>query len=190
MATGTRGVTGRLLDLVDRGDAALGQQFERLVIAHHARRLRRLGHERALSAPAGGWASGGPPPRKGNRLDVYPDGAAALGEIAAAIEAARSWVWLAGWFFSPDFRLRAERAQTLRELLAEAAERVEVRVLAWAGAPLPLFHPDRGEVRAVGEELSAGSSVRVALDARERPLHCHHEKIVVVDGVLAFVGGI
>ncbi|MGN6799602.1 MAG: phospholipase D-like domain-containing protein, partial [Gaiellaceae bacterium] len=76
------------------------------------------------------------------------------------------------------------------ELLAEAAERVDVRLLAWAGAPLPLFHPDRREVRDVRAALSERSRVRVALDARERPLHCHHEKTIVVDGELAFVGGI
>jgi phosphatidylserine/phosphatidylglycerophosphate/cardiolipin synthase-like enzyme len=97
---------------------------------------------------------------------------------------------LAGWYFSPDFQLRAEEAETLRDLLARAAERVEVRLLAWAGAPLPLFHPDRNEVRAVREALISGTRIRVALDARERPLHCHHEKIIVVDGDLAFVGGI
>jgi phosphatidylserine/phosphatidylglycerophosphate/cardiolipin synthase-like enzyme len=180
----------RLPNLVDRADGALGQQLERLVAAHHARRLRRRGHETVLSAPAGGWASQGAPARPGNRFEVYSDGAAALAAIAEAIEGARSWVWLGGWFFSPDFRLRAERTQTLRELLAKTAERVDVRLLAWAGAPLPLFHPDRGDVRTAAEELSAGTSVRVALDARERPLHCHHEKIVIVDGELAFVGGI
>jgi len=123
-------------------------------------------------------------------LDVFVDGAAALAQLAAAVEAAQASVWLAGWFFSPDFRLRLDRAQTLRELLAEAGRRVEVRVLAWAGAPLPLFHPDRKEVRAVSESLSAETDVRVALDARERPLHCHHEKLVIIDGELAFVGGI
>ena len=32
--------------------------------------------------------------------------------------------------------------------------------------------------------------VRVALDRHERPLHCHHEKVVIVDGEIAFVGGI
>lgn len=169
---------------------ALGERFERLVSAHHARRLARLGHRQALAPPAGGWSASGPPPRPGNRLDVYVDGAEALVELAAAIEAARSSIWLAGWYFSPDFRLRAGEAETLRELLARAAERVDVRLLAWAGAPLPLFHPDRGQVRAVREALSAGTRVRVALDARERPFHCHHEKIVVVDGELAFVGGI
>ena len=65
--------------------------------------------------------------------------------IADAIRSARSHVHLAGWHFDPSFQLE-EAGPTLRELLAETAERVEVRVLAWAGA-LPLFHPDRGEVR-------------------------------------------
>jgi phosphatidylserine/phosphatidylglycerophosphate/cardiolipin synthase-like enzyme len=173
-----------------RIDSALGREFERLVIAHHSRRLRRIGHGEALVSPAGGWAATGRPPREGNRLDVYIDGAAALAEIASAIEAARASVWLAGWYFSPDFTLTGAQAETLRDLLARTAERVEVRLLAWAGAPLPLFHPDRKEVRAVAEALGSGTQVRVALDAKERPLHCHHEKLVVVDGELAFVGGI
>src|SRR5205085_7505990 len=58
------------------------------------------------------------------------------------------------------------------------------------GAPLPLFHPDRKEVRETFERLAGGTRVRYALDARERPMHCHHEKLVIVDGELAFVGGI
>ncbi len=181
--------SGQAPDLLARVDGALGQGLERLVIAHHRRRLSGLGHERTLAA-VGGWASSGPPPRRDNRLDVLVDGAEALAEIASAIESASSFVWLAGWFFSPGFRLRVDRLQTLRELLAEAAERVEVRLLAWAGAPLPLFHPDRGQVRDVREALAKGTRVRVALDSRERPLHCHHEKLVIVDGESAFVGGI
>jgi phosphatidylserine/phosphatidylglycerophosphate/cardiolipin synthase-like enzyme len=143
-----------------------------------------------LDPPAGGWATGGWPARQGNELEVHVDGASALAELAAAIEDARSSIWLAGWHFTPDFNLRVEEPETLRDLLARAAERVEVRLLAWAGAPLPLFHPDRKSVRAVCDALSDGARVRVALDARERPLHCHHEKIVVVDGAVAFVGGI
>jgi phosphatidylserine/phosphatidylglycerophosphate/cardiolipin synthase-like enzyme len=30
----------------------------------------------------------------------------------------------------------------------------------------------------------------MALDSRERPMHCHHEKLAVIDGRVAFVGGI
>ena len=155
----------------------------------HRHRLERLGYG-TLEVAGGGWAEEGPPPRDGNELEVLVDGAEALPAIAAAIAGARSSVWLAGWFFSPSLRLDGSSARTLRELLAEAAERVEVRVLAWAGAPLPLFHPDRRQVRAAREALTAGSRVQVALDSHERPLHCHHEKVVIVDGELAFVGGI
>ena len=30
----------------------------------------------------------------------------------------------------------------------------------------------------------------MALDSRERPMHCHHEKLAVIDGKVAYVGGI
>jgi phosphatidylserine/phosphatidylglycerophosphate/cardiolipin synthase-like enzyme len=40
------------------------------------------------------------------------------------------------------------------------------------------------------ERLVEGTRVECALDDRERPMHCHHEKLVIVDGRIAFVGGI
>ena len=40
------------------------------------------------------------------------------------------------------------------------------------------------------DKLTAGTRIRCALDARERPLHCHHEKTIVIDDRVAFVGGI
>jgi phosphatidylserine/phosphatidylglycerophosphate/cardiolipin synthase-like enzyme len=42
----------------------------------------------------------------------------------------------------------------------------------------------------VREELMRGTRVQCALDTHERPMHCHHEKLVIVDGEVAFVGGI
>jgi phosphatidylserine/phosphatidylglycerophosphate/cardiolipin synthase-like enzyme len=170
-------------------DASVGQGVERLVVDHHRRRLRRIEQRGALDAPAGGWAVPGRPPRAGNRLEVLVDGAEALPRIADAIESAERSAWLAGWYFSPGFHMRPHDRGTLTDLLAEAARRVEVRVLIWAGAPLPLFRPDRENVREVAEALRA-AGVTVALDSRERPMHCHHEKLVIVDGETAFVGGI
>ena len=174
-------------DLMHSVDEALGDRLERVVVAHHRRRLGRLGQLGALDAPPGGWASGNPPPRTGNDLDVFVDGSEALPRIAEAISEARERVWLAGWHFTPEFHVGET---PLRELLAEAAERVDVKVLAWAGAPLPLFHPDRKEVREMRDGLVAGTRIECALDSRERPMHCHHEKLVIVDGRIAFVGGI
>jgi phosphatidylserine/phosphatidylglycerophosphate/cardiolipin synthase-like enzyme len=75
-------------------------------------------------------------------------------------------------------------------VLADASARVDVRVLAWAGAPLPLFHPDRREVRQARDRLVHGTRIAMALDVKERPFHCHHEKLAIVDDEIAFVGGI
>jgi phosphatidylserine/phosphatidylglycerophosphate/cardiolipin synthase-like enzyme len=171
-------------------DNALGDRIERAVRAHHRRRLNRIGQGDAFAAPAGGWAGTGSfAPRGGNRVELLVDGAEALPRMAADIEAARSHVHLAGWFFTPGLPL-GDGGPTLAALLAETAERVPVRVLAWAGAPLPLFRPDRGEVRKMRDLLVGSSRIEMELDAKERPMHCHHEKLVLVDDRVAYVGGI
>jgi phosphatidylserine/phosphatidylglycerophosphate/cardiolipin synthase-like enzyme len=175
--------------IIERVDRRLGELIEQTVRSHHRRRLARRGH-RPLDAGPGGWAEGGSfPPRPGAHVELLVDGAEALPRMVADIAAAESHVHLAGWFFSPDFRM-GQGGPTLKELLADAAERCDVRVLAWAGAPLPLFHPDRGEVRTARDELTRGARIEMELDAKERPLHCHHEKLVIVDDRVAFVGGI
>ncbi len=111
--------------------------------------------------------------------------------IAEELQRARSHVHLTGWYFSPDFALVRDGEQVvLRNLLAQLAERVHVRVLAWAGAPLPLFRPSRGNVREMRDQLTRHTRIQCALDSKERPLHCHHEKTIVIDDHVAFVGGI
>jgi phosphatidylserine/phosphatidylglycerophosphate/cardiolipin synthase-like enzyme len=175
---------------IDRLDDAVGAGIERLVVAHHRRRLRRCGWARAYDPPADGlWCAGDPPPRDGNQLAVHVDGEEALGALERDLVAAERSVTLAGWHFDPSFRL-TRGGPTLRQLLAEVAERVDVRVLAWAGAPLPIFNPSRAAVRTGREALVKGTRIRMELDAKERPLHCHHEKLALIDGRVAWVGGI
>jgi len=173
-------------------DKAIGNAAERLVRAHHARRLHRIGWDRALDPPDGAlWAAGEPPPRAGCSVEVLVDGSAALPRLARELAAARSHVHITGWFVSPEFALtRDSDSLGLREVLAALAERMSVRVLLWAGSPLPLFHPDRHDVDGVRHALTFGTKIEVATDAKERPMHCHHEKLVVIDDRLAFVGGI
>jgi phosphatidylserine/phosphatidylglycerophosphate/cardiolipin synthase-like enzyme len=55
---------------------------------------------------------------------------------------------------------------------------------------VPVFKPRRASVRDGRDELVRGTRIKVALDAHERPMHCHHEKLVVIDDEIAFVGGI
>jgi phosphatidylserine/phosphatidylglycerophosphate/cardiolipin synthase-like enzyme len=168
-----------------------GDEVSRQICNHHQRRLRRIGWERALKPPAGGWTAGEPPMRAGNAVDVLIDGAQALPAMMAELRQARSHVHLTGWHFSPDFPLERDGEWViLRNLLAELAERVDVRVLVWAGAPLPLFRPSRLQVRKMRKRLIEHTKIECALDAKERPMHCHHEKTIVIDDRVAFVGGI
>jgi phosphatidylserine/phosphatidylglycerophosphate/cardiolipin synthase-like enzyme len=179
---------------IDAADRFLGQGIERSMAAHHRRRLRKLGRMEALDPPDDGspWCREAPPPRDGCSVEILIDGAAVLPAIAEAIRGAQRSVRIAGWHSAPHFALeRGEPPTVLRELLADAVARgVEVRVLLWAGAPFRAFTPARRDVRADAEELERGTGVRVAVDARERLLHCHHEKLVVIDDELAFVGGV
>ena len=181
------------LPLIEGLDGWVGQGIERSIGAHHRRRLERVGrlHQLEPTADTTLWVAGEPPPRQGCELDVLVDGAQALPQIAEALAGARSQVHIAGWHITPEFGLtRDHGAARLRDLLGALAERIDVRVLLWGGAPLPLFTPSRAAVRDVRAELVRGTRVRCALDSHERPMHCHHEKLVIVDGEVAFVGGI
>jgi phosphatidylserine/phosphatidylglycerophosphate/cardiolipin synthase-like enzyme len=178
-------------DLLLGVEGWFGGQVSQQICAHHRRRLRRIGWNHALEPPSGGWAAGDPPPRLGNAIDVLIDGSQALPVIAEELTRARSQINLTGWYFSPDFALVREGEQVvLRNLLAELAERLDVRVLVWAGAPVPLFRPSRGDVRKMRDRLVGGTKIQCGLDSKERPLHCHHEKTIVIDDRVAFVGGI
>jgi phosphatidylserine/phosphatidylglycerophosphate/cardiolipin synthase-like enzyme len=172
-----------------RVDRALGEALERSLRAHHRRRLDRIGWDHVFD-PHTAWARGGSPPRPGTSLEVLVDGEEAFGAMAATIAAARDHVHVAGWHVEPDFPLPGDAGGTLEDVLAGAGRNARVRVLLWAGAPLPPpFRPRRAEAAAVAARLGRLPGVDVALDSKERLLHCHHEKIVVVDGAVAFVGG-
>jgi phosphatidylserine/phosphatidylglycerophosphate/cardiolipin synthase-like enzyme len=179
--------------MVDRVDRRVGAGLERWVRGHHHRRLDRLGHTSVFEFAAGSglWALTGPPPRPGNSVEVLVDGERACGAIAKALMGAHSQVHIAGWHLTPGFELtRDGDTSTVRDILAHLAERVDVRVLLWAGPPVPAFQPTRKMVRAVREQLTAGTRIECVLDSRERSMHCHHEKLVIVDDMVAFVGGV
>jgi len=189
-------------------DERLGAGLDGLVRAHHRRRLSRLGWAQVLEpddrdrrsdrttddAPASspdGNAGFAHPVRAGNAVRVHIDGDDALAAVAKAIAEAKSFVHIAGWFASPGFKLtRDADAPALRDLLAEVAQRAQVRLLLWGGPPLPLFKPTRAMVAQACAGFTERSNVRCVLDRRERTMHCHHEKLVIVDGEQAFVGGI
>jgi phosphatidylserine/phosphatidylglycerophosphate/cardiolipin synthase-like enzyme len=183
----TNAVVGRL-------DALVGDGIETAVSYKHRRRLRRLGWERVFEPSGPGvFAQGNPPPREGCELEVLIDGANALPALAAALSAAKKFVHITGWHLAPSFELvrgGGGSHHAIGVMLAELAEEIDVRVLVWSGAPIPAFHPTRGEVAEAIENLVRDTRIQARGDPREHPFHCHHEKTVVIDGEVAFVGGI
>jgi phosphatidylserine/phosphatidylglycerophosphate/cardiolipin synthase-like enzyme len=178
--------------LVQRVDTLLGDGIEAAVSFKHRRRLGKLGWSHVFEpSEPGVWARGEPPPREGCELEVLIDGANALPEIARRLEGAKQYVHIAGWHLAPSFELvKGSPENAIGVLLAELAERVDVRVLVWSGAPIPAFHPTRSEVSQALQNLVSRTKIRARGDPREHPFHCHHEKTIVIDGELAFVGGI
>src|SRR2546430_17664329 len=112
-------MTQLVADPIGRIDSIAGGGIERLVSAHHRRRLARLDRlaqidphqDRSL------WSAGDPRPRDGCDLRVLIDGGKALSAIAAPLAAARSDFDIAGWPRTPDCGVRRERgARRLRDL--------------------------------------------------------------------------
>ncbi|MGL6280477.1 MAG: phospholipase D-like domain-containing protein [Gaiella sp.] len=170
---------------------AVGERLDRAVVRRHRDVLRSFGWERALGAASPEFVRGGFSPTAGNTLDVLIDGAEALPLIAEELARAQSHVHLAGWFLSPELQLTREDEPTIvRNLLAELAERIDVRVLLWKGAPVPAFRPSRGDVREALDALTRHTNIKATADSCTGFTHCHREKAIVIDDRVAFVGGI
>ncbi len=170
---------------------ALGRGIDRTISGRHRRRLRRVGWDHALDGSGLEFARGTWPAREGNSLEVLIDGSEALPRMARDIAEATSHVHLTGWFLSPELQLsREEEPLVVRTLLAAMAEKVDVRVLLWKGAPIPLFRPSRGDVREVQRKLTRHTEIQCTVDSCTGASHCHHEKTIVIDDRIAYVGGI
>ena len=75
----------------------------------------------------------------------------------------------------------------LRRLLAERPA-LQIRILLW---DWPLFFSlDREPLPQLQFGVAQTRRLDLVLDANHPPAACHHEKLVVIDGRLAFCGGI
>lgn len=141
------------------------------------------------------WYPAGTPPRRHNHITPLVDGEQFFAALHTALTGAQDYVYVIGWCLTPHIPLlRGDRetlAQTLLvDLLAATAQRVPVRVLLWSGTRA-FIPPTRRATAAVRQELVAegNGNLRCALDTSAHFTHCHHQKAIVVDGQLAFVGG-
>jgi phosphatidylserine/phosphatidylglycerophosphate/cardiolipin synthase-like enzyme len=110
------------------------------------------------------------------------------------MEKARQSIWLLGWTFDPRTRLEPTRKRDktdeigafLKRLASERPE-LDVRVLVWQSQIAVSMSQGGYPQRATAEFL--GSRVNFRLDDRTPFGACHHQKVLIVDGSVAFCGG-
>jgi phosphatidylserine/phosphatidylglycerophosphate/cardiolipin synthase-like enzyme/uncharacterized membrane protein YdjX (TVP38/TMEM64 family) len=120
------------------------------------------------------------------------DGAAYFDALRRALMRARMIVHIVGWDIRSDISLdplgnAPPLRKFLKRLLAERPE-LEIRMLIW---DWPLFYSlDREPLPQLQFGVARTHRLDLVLDANHPPAACHHEKLVVIDGRLAFCGGI
>ncbi|GAC1437982.1 MAG: phospholipase D-like domain-containing protein [Chloroflexota bacterium] len=188
-------------------ESAVGRLARRVVGPLHRRRHRHslrheaLNPETVRQARASWWGDdhrwypGGTPPRQHNRVVPLIDGEEYFADLHRALGEARSYVYIIGWCLTPRIPLCRGSLEDLHasqvvQVLGAVAARVPVRLLLWSGAPA-LFQPTVRRVEEVRDTISreVGGDIICHLDGTAPFSHCHHQKAVVIDGQLAYVGG-
>lgn len=141
------------------------------------------------------WFPADTPPRRHNRVTPLIDGENFFAALQEALGKAHDYVYIIGWSLTPHIPLARHHPDALNktrllELLSETAQRVPVRILLWNGAPA-LLQPTTRTVKEARQTLlrEMRGDVRCELDDSAPISHCHHQKAIVVDGRIAFVGG-
>jgi len=134
-----------------------------------------------------------------DRLALLVDGAAYFAAAKAAILNAKHSIWLLAWVFDPLTRLTpqrnrrsgdpasADRLGLLLRRLASLNPALDVRILAW---DMPwLMGASQALPCQRGRAYFLGSRVKYRLDHTLPRSACHHQKVLVIDGRVAFVSG-
>lgn len=128
---------------------------------------------------------------RASRAALLIDGASYFAALHDALQRARHSVWILGWDIRSDIPLdpdgSAEPLGSFLGNLVRTRPDLRIRILIWDWL-LPY-----GFERQVLPQWRFGrrtrGRLRLVLDAEHPPAACHHEKMVVIDGRLAFVGG-
>lgn len=129
------------------------------------------------------------------RASPLIDGAAYFASLEEALRNARHSILIVGWDFDGRIRLRQDVSATespplggLLRSLVEKRPDLSVRILIWSTS---LIHAP-GDIRQMlfGAPWQEHPRIRVKLDTHHPFYAAHHQKIVVIDDCVAFVGGI
>lgn len=130
-----------------------------------------------------------------DRAAVLVDAADYFAAAKSSMQQARSSIHMLNWAFDPDTRLsprrdddhgpESELGEFLIQLTTERPE-LEVRILCWKSAVLVSATQDFFPHRA--KRCFKDTPVQFHLDATVPFGACHHQKVIVVDGQVAFTG--
>lgn len=133
---------------------------------------------------------------RADRLAFLVDAADYFRALVTALLAARESILVVAWDVDSRLKLIRDRRRrdhpvVLVELLEHLLERrpeLEIHVLCWDYSVI--YALEREAFQRVRLGWSAHERLHFAFDDHHPPGGCHHEKIVVVDDRVAFVGGI
>jgi cardiolipin synthase len=122
---------------------------------------------------------------EGNRVDLYETGREGLAAMLAAIEGARRRVHLETYILRSD----ATGRRFLEALTRRASAGVEIRVLYDGFGSIGLDESALERLRGAGGDVVAFNPI-ARFWPRFAPRRRDHRKILVVDGAVAFTGGL
>jgi len=146
-------------------------------------------------------------PRYGNECEAFINGRDYMKAVANAIRAAKSFIMITDWQLDYDVELDnrgdPKHPGRVSELLADAVQRgVHVRVMLYDSVAYALDTHDDTTQPKLDDLPAAKGSIKVLLQnpntgrspsTRTRDANfffSHHQKSVIVDGELAFLGGL
>ena len=128
--------------------------------------------------------------RRANRVAFLVDGRAYYDAFLAALAKAQRSVLILSWDIDSQVRLQPGGPRLLEVLNATVVAKPElhIHILNWDYAALYTF--ERENIPRLKFDLHTHERVHFELDNARPPLASHHQKIVVIDDMIAFSGGI
>jgi phosphatidylserine/phosphatidylglycerophosphate/cardiolipin synthase-like enzyme len=128
------------------------------------------------------------------RASVLVDGAAYFASLETALRKATRRVLIAGWDFDARIRLRPDvdpqlsppLGELLHQLVTEQPD-LHVHILVWSVAVI--HAPSAPAQLLLSPEWQDHPRIHLQLDTHHPFYAAHHQKIVVIDDSVAFVGG-
>ncbi len=148
------------------------------------------------------------PPREGNKVKWYVDGRDYFWAVSVALEKAKETIYIADWWLSPELFLRrppsSNREWRLDQILKRRAEAgVKIYVVLYKEVEQALNCNSLHSKRALHALCPPGTPGHGNISVLRHPDHnvfenagdmtfywAHHEKFIVVDFEIAFIGGL